>query len=268
MKTIFDFNEYKQYLKWKEQELTVRGFRQKLAQTMSCQPSYISQVLNGEQHLTLEQAANCHEFLGHNPQESHFFMLLLQKAKAGNSNLEHYFTKQIEQIREERTFLQGRIGQKLRLSEKDQLNYYSSHLNLLIHMAITIEELQAPDKIAQRLGVSLEIVRECLEFLTACKLAVFENGKYKVGPSRIHLGRDSKLVAKQHANWRVKALENLDLATDKDLHYSAVLTLSRTDWITLRGIIVKALEEVQTVVKDSPSEEIFVLNTDLFLLKK
>lgn len=268
MQSIFDFNEYKQYLKWREQNFQDRGFRLKLAQAMNCQASYISQILNGNHQLTLEQGANGHEFLGHNPQEAHFFMLLLQKEKAGNANLQNYFAKQLEQIREERTFLQGRIGQKLRLSEKDQLNYYSSHINLLVHMALTIESLQTPEKIAQRLGVSLEIVRDCLDFLTSCKLAVFTNGKYEIGPSRIHLGRDSKLTAKQHANWRVKALENLDLATAKDLHYSAVITLSPKDWGRLRAILVKALEDIQAEVKDSPAEDIFVLNTDLFLLKK
>ena len=239
-----------------------------MAQAVNCQPSYISQVLNGAGDLSLEQGAQCHEILGHSALEAHCFMLLLQLARAGNSALQEYYSKQLLKAHEEHKFLQNRIDQKVGLSKRDQQTYYGNHLNALLHVALTIEDLRTPARLSQRFGLPLELVREALEFLVSAGLANEEEGSYTVGPKQIHLGRESKLVSRHHMNWRVKALENLDLASTRDLHYSSVISHSLEDAPRIRNILVQALAEIQKIVKDSPAEDVFVLNTDHFNLKK
>lgn len=235
---------------------------------MNCQPSYISQILNGSGDLSPEQGAQCHEILGHTATEAHCFMLLLQLARAGTPALQDYFSKQLVKAREEHKFLQNRIDQKVGLSKQDQQTYYGSHLNALLHVALTIEDLRTPVRLAQRFGLSHELVREILEFLVSARLAIEEDGVYTMGPKQIHLGRESKLVSRHHMNWRVKALENLDLVSPRDLHYSSVISHSFEDAPRIRNILVQALEEIQKMVKDSPAEDVFVLNTDHFHIKK
>jgi len=265
--SIFDFSSYKQYLTWREQTWEGRGFRQKLASAAQCQPSYVSQILNGVGDFSAEQAAQCHALLGHKPPEAHFFMLLVQMARAGTQTLQEYFLTQLQKAREEYKFLQNRIPQKENLSKQTQQIYYSTHINALIHVALTVEELRTPARLAARFGLPLELVRETLDFLVSAKLAAEQDGTYNVGPAQIHLGRESKLVSRHHVNWRVKSLENLDLATSRDLHYSSVISHSFADAPRIRNILVQALSEIQNIVKDSPAEEIFVLNTDLFNIK-
>lgn len=253
---------------WREQTWPERGLRLKLSQAIGCQPSYISQILNGNSHLSLEQAVSCQDVLGHTLHEIHFFMLLLQFERAGNSILKEYFLNQISKLREERKLIDNRIGQKTGVSKKDQTEYYGNHLNALIHIALTIPELQTPESISKRLCLPLDVVRETLSFLVSCHLAEEKNGKYEGGSARLHLSRESKLINKHHSNWRIKALENLDLASKRDLHYSSVLSFSLSDWTKLREMIVSAISEIQSVVKDSPAEELFVFNIDLFQVKK
>ena len=55
---VFNFKEYKAYLSEKISWLgkTEKGIRQKIAEQIGCQPSYLSQVLNGKPDLTLDQA--------------------------------------------------------------------------------------------------------------------------------------------------------------------------------------------------------------------
>ena len=268
MKSVFDFDSYKEYLNWREQRWESRGFRHQLSQALDCQPSYVSQVLNDKNDFSLEQAAKCQELLGHSAQETHFFMLLLQLERAGTPLLEDYFRKQIRQIRDERKFLQNRLDHKAKLKKEDQHIYYSSHLYSLIHIALTIESLRTPTRLAEKFGLPLDTVREALEFLTSCGLAKEDKaGHFEVGPAQIHMGRESKIAVRHHANYRVKALENLDLANKLDLHYSTVVSYSENDWPQIREILVKALEDVQKVIKDSPAENVFVLNTDLFAVK-
>ena len=77
-KTVFDFESYKTYLNGRVGgPRQRRGIKSLMAKTHKCQPTYVSQVLNGSADFSSEQAEVLNRFFGHSREESVFFLLLI-----------------------------------------------------------------------------------------------------------------------------------------------------------------------------------------------
>src|SRR5271168_3515074 len=107
---IFDYRDYKKYLNVAlSTEGTSRGSRSRLAAKLRCQTAFISHVLNGNSHFSLEHAVVISQFLGHTPEESRYFILLVSLGRAGTKALEEHFKNQIEEIQRKRTQIKEHI---------------------------------------------------------------------------------------------------------------------------------------------------------------
>ena len=100
MGSIFDYTDYKKYLKdgLKQKPKSGHGFKSAMASAIHCQSAYISRVLNGDAHFSLEQAYALNGFLGHSEEEAEFFILLVSYARAGTQPLERFFLRKINEI--------------------------------------------------------------------------------------------------------------------------------------------------------------------------
>lgn len=88
MLSIYDFRDYKSYLQERSAEKGLRsGFKSDLARASGCNSAYISSVLGGKAQLSLEQAERVCPFLGLGKDEAHYFLLLVQKSRAGTAPL-------------------------------------------------------------------------------------------------------------------------------------------------------------------------------------
>ncbi|MGK5082379.1 DUF4423 domain-containing protein [Bdellovibrionota bacterium FG-1] len=264
-KSLFDFRDYKTFL---SQALATtgekRGARSRLAQFLNCQTAYISQVLNGTVHFSLEHAVQISEFLGHTSEEAHFFILLVHLGRAGSKNLRAYYENQILQIATQREQIRERIHVRDTLSNEDRAIYYSSWHVAAIHVMLSISAFQTPRAIAQHLGLSHEIVEKHLKFLESIGLALREGERFRIGNARIHLAAESPWISKHHANWRMRSLQSLDLPSKNDLHYSSVITLSESDVAKIREILLAALEKAEPIVRKSAEETTYSLCLDFF----
>ena len=92
-KTIFEFDDYKAYLKHfsARRPKGGRGFRAEIARCASCQTAYVSQVLNSNANFSLEQAQALNKLLLHNKEEGQYFLLLVQFHRAGSRDLRSHF---------------------------------------------------------------------------------------------------------------------------------------------------------------------------------
>ena len=88
-KTIYQYRDYKKYLHDYIQSQPGKGygFRSRIAETTHCDTAYVSQVLRQNAHFSLEQAEDLNDLLGHTQDESEYFLLLIQLARAGTPKL-------------------------------------------------------------------------------------------------------------------------------------------------------------------------------------
>jgi uncharacterized protein (TIGR02147 family) len=269
MKTVsvFDFMDYKAYIQaWiATRPSRGRGEKGRIADAISCHSTYISQVLQGSAHLSLEQASSLNDYIGHNLQESRFFLLLLNRERAGNRSLKRHFELQIQEILEARTALRNRVEVKRTLDEKDQTTYYSSWIYAAVHMLVSMPDFQSKEALANQLQVPPQKISEVLSFLISAGLVQESGGRMRAGNATIHLGDNSPLISKHHTNWRLKAIQSMDIPHLHDLHYSSVGTINEKDLPKIRSILVKAIEEIRSVVKASaPEDTLFCYDLDLF----
>lgn len=268
--SIYEFENYKTYLiDWiKSRPSRGRGVKLAIAKACRCQSAYISRVLHGDAQLSLEQAEGINEYLHHSEEERHYFLLMVQKERAGLPKLRRYFVQQIEQIQQRRLVLKERFQVKMTLSTEDQVTYYSAWYYVAMHILTTIPRFQAKETIAMHMGLTPQKTGEILEFLHSVGLVKEDRGRYTVGAARIHLGNDSGLIAKHHTNWRLKALQSLDrddrTQKNEDLHYTSVVSLSESDFRKLKAKWIQEIESFNSVVKDSQEETLACLTLDFF----
>ncbi|MGZ3748224.1 MAG: TIGR02147 family protein, partial [Pseudobdellovibrionaceae bacterium] len=264
-KEIFDYADYRLYLvQWiSSQPKKGRGLRAALAQAIHSPISHISQVLKGVSDLTLEQAEDANEFLGHASEHAEYFLLLVQRARAGTPRLKKRIEAQMQRIREKRLLLKNRIEIKTSISNQDQAEFYSSWLYVATHILLTIEEFQTREKVAQYFEISPSKAAEILHFLQSVGLVEQRAGRFLVGQARIHLSHDSPMVSRHHINWRLQAIRSLEKGDrSSSLHYSSVVSIARDDVLRIKSLLVKSIETAKQIIKDSKEQELHSLCLD------
>ncbi|MGK5085700.1 TIGR02147 family protein [Bdellovibrionota bacterium FG-1] len=268
--SVFDYLDYRQYLVRliRSRPRKGRGMKSALSAAAGCQMAYLSRILGSQADFSLEQADAVSLYLGHSEQETHFFLLCVQYARAGTERLRGRFRKELEEIRKRRLILKERFQVKTTLSVEDQTTYYSTWLYSAIHMCASVPALQNKEVMAAHLGISVTKVAEILEFLLGTGMVAFENGSYHLGTARLHLGNDSPLISKHHTNWRIQGIRSFDRddksQKNEDLHYTSIISLSRADQVKLKNLIVKTIDEFNALVAPSPEEEVHCLALDFF----
>ena len=265
MSQLFDFIDYRKYLaKVFSGTGESRGGRLKLAEYLNCQASFLTQIFSEKAHLSLEHAIRTSQYLSFSTEENDYFMLLVQKAKAGSKELEGYFENKIKSIKAERDQIKTRIKVQTNLSLEDEMRYYGVWYHSAIHILVSIPGFQTTDAITKKLKLDLLTVKSALQFLSEKGFIKTMAGIYSIGPTRIHLKKGSAMLPRHHANWRMKAIESVDREKLEDLHYTAVLGIAKNDLKIFREKMLKLLEEFEPIVTASQQDSQVILLLDLF----
>jgi len=270
MKSIFDFDDYKAFLKAfeKARKSFERGFRSKFAEHLGCQSGYISHVLNGDAQLSLEQTMRASAFLNLNERERKYFLLLVEYARAGTKELRDHFKSELSNYREEFLNIKSRVGDSRELTESEQSIYYSSWQYLAVHVLSSLPDYNDVNSLAQALSIPVQTTSQILLFLVQAGIIKEEKGTLRPGLTQVHLNRESPLIRQHHTNWRIAAIQSFANDTKTDIHYSTVSTLSEKDAEILRSQMVKLIENYVETVKPSPEEVMYGFNLDFYSLIK
>lgn len=270
-KSVFDFEDYKAYVihALNSSPQGGRGVRTRLAQSIMCNTTYISHVLNGNADFSLEQAARINAFLHHTKKEGRFFILLVLYGRAGSAELKEYFREQMNEAYEQQATLKNRLTFHRKISKEDEASLYSAWYYIAVHSLISMPEFEIPSSVANHLKLPTERVLEILAFLTARGLAVQDGNRFRSSQISFHLGNDSPMISRHHVNWRMQAISALDAGSAgskdaKHLHYSSVVTVAEGDVPKVRAHLVDAIEKIRAVVHESKEDRLYCYNLDLF----
>ena len=261
--SVFDFHDYKEYLN-KMAQLHPRGFKKNLAEVSGCQTAYISHVLNGAAQFSLEQAEKISTELGHTEDEKEYFLLLLNYTEAGTSSLKKFLKSRLERMKEKRQSIKERVRVSSSLSKEEQAQYYSAWYYAAIHVMLTIPEFQSKEAISNYLKISPQVVSKVFAFLIEVGLVAQNGNKFISGETKIHLEKNSPLISKHHTNWRMYAIRSFDNESENDLHFSSVFTLTEKDADQIRDILLGAIEQSVSVIKDAKEEQTMAMTLDFF----
>jgi uncharacterized protein (TIGR02147 family) len=266
MKSVFEFVDYKAYLRLAEQlsKLQVRGFRSKLAKHLACNNSFVSQVMNKSANFSPEQAILVTEFLDLKEEEIKYFLLLVDFARAGNRPLKLHLRSEIDEIQKRRVEIKMRSEKSITPSEEVVSLYYSHWLYSALHMLVTMPKYRTAKAITELTGLSNETINETLLFLARSNLIAEKDGEWVPSETLIYLPKNSKFISTHHRNWRIVSAHQMNPQKRESLHYSAISTLSQRDIEILRGKIFELIECFVSTVRNSQPEALYNFNIDFY----
>jgi uncharacterized protein (TIGR02147 family) len=261
---IFEFIDYRSFVqrRLKQMPRAGRGQLLRMAQHLKVHPTLVSQVFKGSREFTLEQACLLCDFFGLTDFETDYFLVMVELERAGNEKLRRVLRQRMERLKRESRQVASRLPPTATLSDDQKATFYSSWHYSAVRQLSSIEDLQSVEAIAEYLELPMAQARRIATFLVSCGLCVEEKGRLKMGPLRTHLPADSPLIARHHANWRLKAIERHERMSDAELAFTAPLSISAKDFGKVREILLNAIEQSSKVVEGSEPEKVACLNID------
>jgi len=263
---IFEFKDYKAYFNSWVETLPKggRGEYRKLSQRLNVSTTMVSQVFRGDKHLSLELASDLCDYLNLSEQETDYFFLLVEYARAGSFGLQQKLLRRISIAQEAAQKLEARLKKDKELTEDTKAVFYSSWMHSAVRNLVAVPALSNVQAISERLHLPLPQVQKVLDFLLKEGLVVRDESRLVVGPRRTHLGAESPLAARHHQNWRTFGFQKMILSEPNNLFYTGPMSLSAEVAQMVRKELPAFIEKINKWVIPSPSEVTKCLNIDWF----
>ncbi len=243
-----------------------RGMSKNLAEYLGINPSLVSQILTSDKHFTEEQIVLLNEYFGLPTLESKYLLTLVQSERAGSVKLKKYFIEDLNLIRQQALDLTKRANVGLKLSDKEQAQFYSSWLYSAIHLYTTIDKPVHFNSICERFRISAERAHEIVQFLLKHRLILEQQGQFVPGPTETHLPKNSSYVTTYHRLWRQKSIQIAERLQSEEYMYSCNFSVSKKDFLKIREDVVALTKKFLQTAQSSPAEELAQFNIDLFWL--
>lgn len=262
---IFEFDNYKNCInKWISlQQSQGHGQLRRMALHLKVNSVVMSQIFRGQRDLTLEQALDLCYYIGFTEIERDYFLLLVQKARAGTEKLKKVLDQQINQLAKSAQVLKNRI-QHQKLSDENKAVFYSHWYYSAIRLGVSIPSLKTNSLIADYLKLDRLLVSKVLDFLIENELIINQKNGFAMGPQITHVGNDSPFVNRHHNNWRIQGLKAMDHHKEDDFFYSGPMVLSNSLAKEIRKSLIDIVEKTTKKVGPSNSETLKCLNIDWF----
>lgn len=251
-------------------EIITRGLKNKgpkgqiglLAEAIPMHRTQLSQVLSGSKDFSLEQAHAACDYLDFADVETKYFLLLVQKERAGTQALKKHFDKELEKIKQDATQLSQRLKNHRNLSESDKAIFYSSWMYAAISLYCSIGKGATLESIASYFSIDRKKCFEMMEFMVGSGLCVASGNRYQMGTQHTHVPANSLLAIKHHLNWRLKSLQRQESVKETELAFTAPMTISKQDFAVIREKLAAAIKDCVEVAKASGSEQLVMLTID------
>ncbi len=241
-----------------------RGYQAQLAHAAGCQPSFLSQVLNGPTHLTPDQASGLAAFWNLSDIEAEYFLTLVHLARCSAKAYKAFLLRKLKELEEQRNDISKKLKTP-RSKSKIKLKYYSTWHYAAIHVLLSVPGYQTSDKIARHLRLPLATVDRCLTDLVQMDLIEKGNGDaWRVVSHDIHLEKDSPWTWTNHAHWRVYATQRMQEGGSGHVHYTGIYALSQATAEKLRDMTLQFIADSRKQVALSEEEALVCWQCDFF----
>ncbi len=265
MVNLFDFNDYRKFLKhWANLE---RGNVAILAKVAKCQPSYISRAMSEEVHLTQDHAFALCSYWQFNTMERDFFMALLDHDRAGTLELKNHLKDKILSLKSRHQQLKNQVNREAPPQNQFDTSFHSHWAKLAVHALTDRKSLNTAETIAQKLALDVNFVDTILNELENKQLVLRRSdGSYIYNSVPTHIPRDSPILSLFLQSWRQRAIMNSHILNEDHIYFTNVQTISKNDFQKVRKMLMAVIRDSSAIANNSDPEDLMVLNCDLFCL--
>ena len=264
---VFQYSDYVAFLKVHiSANNSVRGYQARLASAAGCHTSYFSRVLGETVVLTADQAANIATFLQMSPEQTDYFLVLVALARAASPALKRVLERQLADLSKNSKEISTRLSQSKKVIGTENGIYYSAWYYSAVHMLLMVPGYKSAEKIAQRLGIPLELAKESLEVLSSLKIAEKKGDQWLVNEVDLHISNRVFWSSIYHSNWRQRAAFRIMEKKADDIHFTALHAMSRKDFEALKEILRRSIQDMRTLIAASREEDVFAVSMDAYCL--
>jgi uncharacterized protein (TIGR02147 family) len=265
---VFPFVDYRAYIQARIDDARPRrGYQAKMADHLGIQRSFLTQVLRGSAQLSPDHAVELARFWEMDEAETAFFLDLVLLARAGSATLRKVLTARLSDSAKVHGGLSPKLVESSAAAKPGAgVPYYLAWYWSAIHVALSVPQLQTAAALSRRLGLSLDLVQDCLATLRELGLAKKTGHQWQILTPDLHIQRESPLSHAHHSNWRAKAIQDLQERGDQGrFHYTAVKTVTRADADRIKQLFVSCCESSRQIARESsPETELVCVTCDVF----
>jgi len=189
---------------------------------------------------------------------------LLQRDRAPSPGLRNILNRHVQRLRAQVRSEEQLDRNITSLREEEKQVFYSHWHHMSVWLLTAIPDFASVEKISRHLNLPLARIREIVEFLVRVGLCSDDRGNLKINIKRTLVTKGSPMLSRHHTNWRLRAIDILQMETPNSIFYTHPMTISETDGKTIRAILINAISAVEPLIEPSPSEKTFCLNIDWF----
>ena len=262
---IYTFEDYKSYIRARIAEGPREwGLITRLAAAAGCQRSYLSRVLGGSVHLTVEQSHDLCAHWGLGTSETEYFLCLVEIDRAASKTYRAFLERKKSTLKRGFEDLADRVNRpKAELGTREHL-YYSAWYWTAIHMLVSIPGFQGIPEISKRLQLPEALVQAVLTQLEEFGYVRRQGHRWSYLGGERHVPRDSPLVALHHGNWRSRAVLDAQVPHARGLHFSVVQSMSRDVQRELNQRLLSFIDEAAKLAGPLAREELVAIGIDFF----
>lgn len=264
---IAEFTNYKKYLKELIKSLPKngRGKAAALAKHLNTSPIVISEVLNRDRELTLDQAMKVSAFFGLDEQSSEYFIYMVGFAKAETKELKSFYETKMDRIRDDARKLKSNVVGKEFLSESEKGVFYSNWYYAAVSCLVSLKNYQTLDAISEYFPeLPKGKVAEITSFLVASGICKQEGGHILPGLTSSFVAEPSPFLNNHRRNWRLKAINAFSEHNSESIHTSFPVSVSKKDSELFRKELLEFVKSFSKRIVPSPEEKLMCLNIDWF----
>jgi uncharacterized protein (TIGR02147 family) len=267
---LWDSEDYREVLK-EALKRKGRGSQSALAQALQVQAPYMTRVLNGDAHLSPEQALLAAISLKYSSLETEYFLCLVNYGRAGTIELRAHLAAKLEELRQKgKPSLEDRLGNKEHGLDQAAVNLYYSHwIYTALHMLTSIPEPQTVASICERINLPPNVVEPALGQLVDWRLVEQNGSTYKMLENKMFIQFKTQFINRFHSSWRMKLLQDLEYPPDASArHITLLVGMAESSLPKLREVIERASREVADIVEKDAVETNQVICFDFFPLSR
>lgn len=225
LKPVFLMDTYREYLRYAIQvNETTRGFRSRLAEAASCQPSYLSQVLAGTASFSLDQLHGIARYLDMSGAEWEYLRELGILDRAASPKLREDCTTRIKSLRERGGAVASMVAVPDGPTREDMVWYASSYQHGMVFVSLSCEKTRTTAEIAAQHKLTVSRTSAILGELSRRRFATNEDGGWRAATA-VLFWQDSVLYHANRMNWMLRAQQRRMEGYEDGLHLGAVTSM-------------------------------------------
>ncbi len=270
MNNLYDYQSYRKWIRdeaaeWKKRSPAHTLAR--LAELADVQAPYLTNVLKEKAHLSPDQFFSVAQVFSLTNEELQYGQTLLEWERSAHPKRKDSLKQRLGDLRKQKLKTDSYLkASTTDMEEQIMTRFYLQPELQLVHAFFGVEEYaNDQEKIARSLRLDPVKMNALVDELVELGLLKKTPKGYLKTKKSIHLSKTSPICRPQQLLMQYRSLQHQQgLPEDERYNFAVTFTANEEARAKIHQIFLKSLQQIEQIVKEAPSEQVYQMNFDLF----